>query len=314
VEYRPKSNEEYQRILKEADFAFRQAFAFCPYSPEAVFRYVQLLMQTRRFDDALLLAQTCLKLDPYNGQVRGLVETIKTWKQQAGGADQARNSLVQLEDEVRKNPTDVQAAFNLAMSYLQLQQTDRAIQVLDGVLNSPQADASAFRGLIQAYSSFGNTAGLQKVAEKLEALVRTNPGNSQATIGLVEAYRQLQKPEAAMPLLDKLFDDPKLDGNTALSIAQAYAALGNAPKLEATLQKLTKLMPSNPEAWYDLAVVESGLGKPTEAMSALRQAMDLNAKRPQQDPKASNLVANARKEEHFAPLRQLPEFKKLVPP
>ena len=175
VEYRPKSNEEYQRILKEADFAFRQAFAFCPYSPEAVFRYVQLLMQSRRFDDALLLAQTCLKLDPYNGQVRGLVETIKTWKQQSGSVDQARNSIVQLEDEVRKNPTDVQAAFNLAMSYLQLQQTDRAIQVLDGVLNSPQADVSAFRGLIQAYSSFGNTAGLQKVVEKLEALVPHQP-------------------------------------------------------------------------------------------------------------------------------------------
>ena len=117
-----------------------------------------------------------------------------------------------------------------------------------------------------------------------------------------------------MPLLDKLFDDPKLDGNTALSIAQNYAALGNAPKLEATLQKLTKLMPANPEAWYDLAVVESGLGKTTDAMSALRQAMDLNAKRLQRNPKARDLVASARKEEHFGPLRQLPEFKKLVPP
>ena len=31
-----------QRMIKEADFAFRQAFAFCPYSPEAVFRYVNL--------------------------------------------------------------------------------------------------------------------------------------------------------------------------------------------------------------------------------------------------------------------------------
>jgi tetratricopeptide (TPR) repeat protein len=219
-----------------------------------------------------------------------------------------------LEDEMRKNPTDVQAAFNLAMSYLQLQQTDRAVQVLDGVLNSPQADAASFRGLLQAYGSFGNKAGLQKVVDKLEALVRTNPANSQAIIGLVEGYRALQKPEAAMPLLDKLFNDPNLDPNTALSIAQAYAALGNAPKLEGTLEKLTKLMPANPEVWYDLAVVEAGLGKPTEALSFLRQALDLSAKRLQRDPKARDLVASARKEEHFAPLRQLPEFKKLVPP
>ena len=52
AEYRPKTNAEYQRLLKEADFTFRQAFAFCPYSPEAVFRYVQLLLQLQRFDDA----------------------------------------------------------------------------------------------------------------------------------------------------------------------------------------------------------------------------------------------------------------------
>src|SRR5437899_5305432 len=62
---------ERQRMLKEADFAFRQAFAFCPYSPEAVFRYVNLLIspEMQRFDDALLIAKTCQKLDPFNSCV-----------------------------------------------------------------------------------------------------------------------------------------------------------------------------------------------------------------------------------------------------
>ena len=87
-----------------------------------------------------------------------------------------------MEDEVRKNPADFQAAFNLAGAYLQMQQTDRAVQVLDGVLNSPQADASALRGLIQAYSSFGNRSGLQRTVDKLEALVRANPANYQAAL------------------------------------------------------------------------------------------------------------------------------------
>ncbi|HTL16520.1 MAG TPA: DUF2723 domain-containing protein, partial [Patescibacteria group bacterium] len=31
---------ERQRMIREADFAFRQSFALCPYSPEALFRYV----------------------------------------------------------------------------------------------------------------------------------------------------------------------------------------------------------------------------------------------------------------------------------
>ena len=76
-EYRPKTTTDYQRVLKEAEFTFLQAFAFCPYSPEAVFRYAQLLLQLHRFDDALLVAETCLKLDPYNGQVRGWWKTSR---------------------------------------------------------------------------------------------------------------------------------------------------------------------------------------------------------------------------------------------
>jgi len=124
----------------------------------------------------------------------------------------------------------------------------------------------------------------------------------------------LQNPEAALRTLDQALDDPKLDANGVLSIAQAYAALGNPAKLEAALEKLTKVMPENPEAWYDLAVLKSGIGKPAEALSALRRALDLSAKRLQRDPKARDLVANARKEERFGPLRQSPEFQKLVSP
>ena len=49
-----------------------------PYSPEAVFRYSQLLLQVQRVDDAILVVKTCLVLDPYNGQVAGLLERSRT--------------------------------------------------------------------------------------------------------------------------------------------------------------------------------------------------------------------------------------------
>jgi tetratricopeptide (TPR) repeat protein len=180
-------------------------------------------------------------------------------------------------------------------------------------MNSPQADSKALRGLVQAYSSFGNNAGLQRVADKLAALARANPDDFQAAIGFAEASRHLQKPEAAIQMLDKAFSNPKIDANSVLSIAQAYAALGAVPKLEVTLEKLTKVMPESPEAWYDLAVLKCRLGKTPESLAALRQALDLSAKRLRQDPKKNDLLASARKEENFAPLRQNPEFKKLVP-
>jgi hypothetical protein len=76
-EYLPKSQPESARMIREADFALKQAFAFCPYSPEAVYRYVTLLLNTGRVQDALLVAETCYKLDPYNGQVKDLVTHLR---------------------------------------------------------------------------------------------------------------------------------------------------------------------------------------------------------------------------------------------
>lgn len=75
-----KTPAEKTRMLQEADFAFRQAFALCPYSPEAVFRYVNLLLSANRPKDAVLVAQTCLQLDPGNAQVIALLQSLKNFE------------------------------------------------------------------------------------------------------------------------------------------------------------------------------------------------------------------------------------------
>jgi hypothetical protein len=76
-----KSAEEKKRMVTEADLAFRQAFALCPFSPEAIFRYVQLLASERRFDDAVRLAMTAQLLDPENQQLDKLTEELRRMKQ-----------------------------------------------------------------------------------------------------------------------------------------------------------------------------------------------------------------------------------------
>jgi hypothetical protein len=73
--------EEKDRMAIAADFAFRQAWALCPTSPEVVFRYINFLMKQKRPSDALLVASTCLKLDPKNAQIKNLVSQL----QQIGG-------------------------------------------------------------------------------------------------------------------------------------------------------------------------------------------------------------------------------------
>jgi beta-lactamase regulating signal transducer with metallopeptidase domain len=70
------------RMIKEAGFAFRQSYALCPTSPEALFRYINLLLSLKRVDDALLLAEATHQLIPDNPQVKDLVKNLKNYKPQ----------------------------------------------------------------------------------------------------------------------------------------------------------------------------------------------------------------------------------------
>ena len=71
---------ERERMRREADFAFRQAFALCPSSMEAVFRYADLLTEQKRFDDALLIAETARKLRPEDGVLESLIQDLERLK------------------------------------------------------------------------------------------------------------------------------------------------------------------------------------------------------------------------------------------
>ena len=66
-----------QRMATEADLAFRQAFALCPYSPEAVFRYATFLSQNNRLNDALLIAASASAVAPKNTEIRNLISQLK---------------------------------------------------------------------------------------------------------------------------------------------------------------------------------------------------------------------------------------------
>ena len=75
---------EKDRMARAADFAFRQAWALCPYSPEAVFRYVNFLLKQKRVSDALVVAETAAQMPSMQGQegeqIRALVEQLKKFQ------------------------------------------------------------------------------------------------------------------------------------------------------------------------------------------------------------------------------------------
>jgi tetratricopeptide (TPR) repeat protein len=169
-----KTTAEQQSVYKEADFAFRHAFCFCPYSPEAVFRYANLLASANRLDDALLLGQTCLKFDPENSAVLGLVRQLSNIRQTSATAAPNPQQIAQLEQQFRAAPTNHQLGFNLIFVYLQSGLTNQAFAVLGQLLADPNADASTLLNAADIYAKNGLLTQLESTLQRLVHLLPTN--------------------------------------------------------------------------------------------------------------------------------------------
>ena len=69
-----------KRMNDAADFAFRQAWVLCPYSPETGLRYVSLLISQNRRADALLVAETAAnmpEMKSFDWAVRDFVTMLR---------------------------------------------------------------------------------------------------------------------------------------------------------------------------------------------------------------------------------------------
>jgi hypothetical protein len=73
--------DERKRMYDAADYAFRQSYAIYPCSPEAISRYVNLLVSHQRNADAMLIVKTVLRLTPDNTQLRDLMSQLEKYPQ-----------------------------------------------------------------------------------------------------------------------------------------------------------------------------------------------------------------------------------------
>jgi tetratricopeptide (TPR) repeat protein len=219
------SPEEQRRMIKEAEFAFKQAYAFCPYSPEALFRYINLLLSTGRVDDALLLATTSQKLDPFNGQIENLIFELKSIRQRQGTGAGAiappppdtaalQAQLAPLELRFKTDSNNSQLAIQLASAYFQSQQNDKLIGVLEQILANPKPDPGACTFAANMYAQLGQ---ITKVEQALQALLQANPNNPEGHYDLAAVQAlQNKSPEAVDALrialqqsAQRLTKDPK---------------------------------------------------------------------------------------------------------
>jgi cytochrome c-type biogenesis protein CcmH/NrfG len=190
-------------MTSAADLAFRQALALCSYSPEAVFRYVSLLLHGNRIEDAVTVVRTARELDPTNPQVTDLLNRLLDMRRDRTKVGDQAQGPAELEAQAKDSPTNLQTAVRLAAACLQDHQTNRAILLLDGVLDSPNLDSTTVLAVCQAYAQMPN---LPKLGAALEKLVQVSPESPEAWYDLAALRASLNKPKQATEALGRALD------------------------------------------------------------------------------------------------------------
>ena len=166
----------YLKMIKEADFALKQAFAFCPYSPETVFNYASLLASTGHYSDALQVVEACSSFDPNNQGIADLLRQLRTLVASpaatrqpgmpvgtAGTVASPTDNSPQAMAEIARNLTN---AFTTASVWLQSGRSNEALQLLDAVLDTPKVDVRAILSVATAYQQLGRYDKMEPALQK----------------------------------------------------------------------------------------------------------------------------------------------------
>ena len=192
----PKSEAARERLMQEAEFAWKQSFAFCPYSPEAVFKYAGLLINLPgRLPDALRIARTALAIDPKNEQFAYLLREIERYQGNESSMNELQKQVSQLVANFQKDPGNVTSAFALASAYAQMQQSNAALTVLERMIGASNISAEA---VVQAAMFARELRNVPLMERALVRLSEVNPQSPEAWYDLAAMQASLGKLDAAV--------------------------------------------------------------------------------------------------------------------
>ena len=106
-------------------------------------------------------------------------------------------------------------------------------------------------------------------------------------------------------LARRLLDNPELQPDAILAIAQFMAQHRRFQTVEIALKKYTAAKPRDPQGWMNLAALQLALNKRAEAWPSMQTAVDVGG-----EPVREAL----RKDARFNAVRNTIEFQKIVPP
>ncbi|MAE30417.1 MAG: hypothetical protein CMO43_02280 [Verrucomicrobiales bacterium] len=347
---RNEMKQKQDRMTREFIFALKQAWAFCPYSPEVLSHFTQLLLSlgydefragdkataTARRDDAIQLIATYEQFDPDSPLLLHLKRSIFQFNGALDGKpaatekglglgdpeiQQIQQQLVGLQQRHAANPDDPRVTLELATIYLRLKKNDQALKLIDALVQQPGLEISTRFTIASVYQNLGQGTKAEqqdKIARdalrQLEARLAAEPANFELALDLATTHVQLGQAQKGTDVMANAVEQPSINTTNLLMAAQFFNHLGKQEQLESALVALTRKMPDSPEGWYDLAAVQAAQRNRTaDSWASLAKALALDKQRRATNAAADNIHKRVMNDPRFTDVRRLPEFKAWQP-
>ena len=266
--------EQQYEATGELDYAtkaiesYKKAYALDPKSPVIGERLAEMYWKAQRTKEAVAEAQELLKQNPDDVTTRRLLGRIylrslgaldnsqgDSGDPNAGGAqsESVVRAIEQYREIYRLDPSDAESALWLARLYRLHNDPDKAEGVLREILKSDPENEAAVEQLTQLFLDEGKSG---EAVTLIEELIKRTPTPSPGLFDLLgEAYTQTKELAKAEQAYGKAMELDPTELSHQRGLAQTLLAEEKYPEALKVYQKLSDLMPDDPDVYLRIAQI-----------------------------------------------------------
>jgi tetratricopeptide (TPR) repeat protein len=224
----------WRHLDKEQEYWLKLSIALCPQLQESVRCLTNLLVDQKRYDEAIAVAQQAQQDDPRNDVYAGVLKMLN--QDRVYGQEEK-----ELRDKLARNPYDVQLNLDLARLYQDEGKYPELNDRLRTVAELTNWDHDAMANLVRYYVDTAHNT--EAAIAFLEARAKIDPSASELVYTLAAMHATLGHKDQAIKYLSQALTLGGTNAITSAKIDPRFASLHDDPAFQALLK--APLIPSS---------------------------------------------------------------------
>jgi tetratricopeptide (TPR) repeat protein len=233
------------------------------------------LYRTRdRFDESIQTANEALEREPDNitaHRTLGLIYAARLSEQNPSPQETAA-AIVHLEQSRRTILPDLNVDLTLARVYLNANQSDHAIPLLEALIEEEGGFTEG--GLLLSYA-YERVSRVEEAVAMLEGVIASGRPSSRALRRLGELYGRVDRWGDAVKAYESAMARNPNSSGTQSGLVNALVQDGKIERARNVLRELSTVRPDDVAVLYQLSAVERNLGNFEEASALARRLIEV---------------------------------------